>query len=261
MTRPVTVDASRALRAIALLLGIAALYLASGILIPTALAILLAFLLSPPTRWLELKGLSRSLAVSVTVVIAFTLTAAITFLVAKQAVDLSMRLPDYQENLRLKARALRGSSAGTLERLSGTLKGLEEELSATMPASTQTANAAPPPIVLPPVKVEVVEEEPSLGELAAMVFGPLMAPLGQAGITLVLLVFLLLYRDDLRGRILSLAGMRQLSLTTAAMSESSERIGRYLLMQLIINVLHGAMMAIGLYVVGVPNAMLWGVLG
>jgi predicted PurR-regulated permease PerM len=257
-----TGDCSRAIRLIAFVAVIAALYLARDILIPAALAVLLTFVLLPLVRRLESWGLKRAVAVVLTVLVASAISGGVTWIVGKQVLDLSLRLPDYQENLRSKARALRQSGEGPVSRLAGTIRELKEELSTTQPA-TEPARAAVPAVVDPPepVKVELVEAGPDVATIARELASPLMVPLAGAAITVVLLIFLLLDGDDFRSRLVSLAGIRRISLTASASSEIAERIGKYLRAQLLINFSYGTMLGFGLWVIGVPNAFLWGVMG
>jgi predicted PurR-regulated permease PerM len=251
------------LRVIAFLAIIAALYLGRDILIPVALAVLLTFVLLPLVRRMESWGLKRVAAVILTVVVASLITGGVAYLVGKQVLDLSLRVADYRDNLRTKARALRESGEGPVSRLASTIKELKQELSTTHPATepSRTTVVVDPPIKSEPVKVELVQEGPDITEIAAGLASPLMVPLAGAAITVVLLIFLLLDGDDFRSRLVSLAGIRRISLTASASSEIAERIGRYLRAQLLINLLYGTMLGVGLWAIGLPNALLWGVLG
>jgi predicted PurR-regulated permease PerM len=192
-------------------------------------------------------------------ILAGTVTAGLAWLVGMQVVDLASRLPDYRENLRVKAHELRMTSEGPFTRLGTTIEELKQELSTTQP-TTQTA-LGPLPIGPPaPVKVQLVEQPPDVTQIATWVAGPLVYPLAQAAITIVLLIFLLLYSDDLLARLVSLAGMRRISLTASATSEIALRVSSYLRAQLLVNLSYGAMIGIGLACFGIPNALLWGVL-
>src|SRR5207344_2375233 len=87
---------------------------------------------------------------------------------------------------------------------------------------------------------------------------PLLGPAGTAALVLLLVIFMLLQREDLRGRVIRLVGQGRISATTRALDDAAQRVSRYLLMQLIVNVSYGIPVAIGLYFIGVPNAILWG---
>jgi hypothetical protein len=87
-----------------------------------------------------------------------------------------------------------------------------------------------------------------------------LGPLGTAGLVLILLVFMLLQREELRNRLIRLIGQGRMSTTARAMDDAGARVSKYLLMQLVVNVTYGIALAIGLYFIGVPNAILWGAL-
>jgi hypothetical protein len=112
---------------------------------------------------------------------------------------------------------------------------------------------------LQPVPVEVVESF-SVGEIARLTLGPLMAPLGKLAIVVVFVIFMLLNREDLRNRVIRLLGDERLSSTTEAIDDAAYRVSRYLLAQLMINAAYGLVISIGLFLIGLPNAILWGVM-
>ena len=95
-----------------------------------------------------------------------------------------------------------------------------------------------------------------LRDLAA----PVVAPLGTAAVVIVFVIFMLLEREDLRDRFIHLIGRQRLHLTTQALDDAGKRISRYLLAQLIVNTTYGIPIGIGLYFIGIPNAILWGLL-
>lgn len=249
----------RSVRIITGLLIVAGLYFAREVLIPVALALLLTFLLQPPVRAFIRLGMHRALAVIITVLLFTGLIIGVGVLVGEQVVDLSLRLPDYRQNLREKVRSLRPSGEGAIGRLSGTIQELQREFKTTQPTS-EPAVAATEPIAAP-MRVEVVNQGPSLATVTTAMLGPVMVPLVVGGITWLLMVFLLLYLDELHGRLLTYAGMRRISLTTTAMNEISLRVGRFVRMQLTVNLIYGTVVGIGLACFGVPQALLWGVLG
>ncbi len=121
----------------------------------------------------------------------------------------------------------------------------------------------PPPDPQPepePVKVQVVAREQRVIPFLRGILGPLVAPLTQAGIVVVFVMLMLLQREDLRDRLIRLVGHRRIKVTTEALDEAASRVSRYLLMQLVLNGSHGAAVALGLTLIGVPNALLWGLL-
>ena len=255
----------------ALLVGIVfvvgALYLGSEILIPLALAILLSFMLAPIVTRLRRWHLGRIPSVLLVVLLVFTALLGVGSIVATQVVDLAANLPRYEWNLRAKIRDLSIAipSGGIVERTSDMLQDLSEELEeATAPEKTEAAGErearggreAPPE----PVLVQVRRPAPTPLETLREIGGPLVAPIATAGLVVVFVIFMLLQREDLRDRVIRLVGASDVARTTEAMNDAAKRISRYLLMQLVINLLYGIPVGIGLYFIGVPNPILWGLL-
>ena len=259
-TAPPPVSPAAMVAAIVVVVG--ALYLGRDILIPLALAILLSFMLAPVVIRLRRLGLGRVPAVLAVVLLLFVALLGLGAIVGSQVVHLTDHLPTYEWNLRSKIRDLRIAipSGGVVERTSEMLRDLGKELNeATAPAPRDTKSAAeaeaPKPI---PVQVQEPQAPPlqTLRELG----GPLVAPIATAGLVVVFVIFMLLQREDLRDRVMRLLGARDVARATEAMDDAAKRISRYLLMQLVINILYGIPVAVGLYFLGVPNPMLWGLL-
>jgi predicted PurR-regulated permease PerM len=249
----------------ALLVGmvivVGALYLGSEILIPLALAILLSFMLAPIVIRLRRWRLGRIPSVLIVVVLVFTALLGLASVVGTQIVDLATNLPRYEWNLRSKIRDLSIAipSGGVVEQTSEMLRDLGEELEeATAPAEKAESGAeAPPP---EPIPVRVQRPAPTPMQTLREIGGPLVAPIATAGLVVVFVIFMLLQREDLRDRIIRLVGASDVARTTEAMNDAAKRISRYLLMQLVINLLYGIPVGVGLYFIGVPNPILWGML-
>jgi predicted PurR-regulated permease PerM len=229
---------------------VAILYFAEEVFMPLALAALLSFMLTPVAQWLERHRVNRVIAVLLTTATAFALLAGIVYVVGNQFLGLVKDLPQYKDNLVAKMQPLKTPLGGSLDETAGTLKELSEELD---PRKTQR----PTPRV---TKVEVVEPPPNPLQVVANVFGPLMKPLGTAAVVILFVVFMLLEREMLRDRLIRVTGKRDLQRTTQALDEATHRISRYLAMQTLINSIQGTLVAVGLYAIGVPNALLWGAL-
>ncbi len=247
---------------VAIGVGIGALYLGRPILMPLALAILLSFMLAPVTVRLRRLGLGRVPAVIAVVLLLFIALLGLGTIVGSQAVHLADHLPTYEWNLRSKIRDLRIAipSGGVVERTSEMLRDLGQELQeATGPAEKDAKNPtrdeAPKPVL---VQVQEPQAPPlqTLRELG----GPLVAPIATAGLVVVFVIFMLLQREDLRDRVIRLLGARDVARATEAMDDAGKRISRYLLMQLVINVLYGIPVGVGLFLLGVPNPVLWALL-
>ena len=235
---------------------IAALYFGRDILIPLALACLLGFVLSPPVQRLKRWGLPRAAAVSLVLATCLALLAVAAVGLAGQVRALSAELPVYRDNVERKVRDLRQrwSAPGVLSGALQTIDTVKKEVE--RPPDTDnnpaTVEPAPPPVLQ-------VEERPKPWQELQAWFAAAGVPLATAGIVLVFLFLVLLDRQDLRDRMLRLLG-GNLHRSTDAMNEAGTRISRYLTMQLAVNVLYGLPMAAGLWMIGVPGAVVWGAL-
>lgn len=237
----------------AFVLLIACLYWAQTILIPVALALLLTFLLQPVVVFLQRFGLRRTLAVILVVILAALIVAGIGWLVTSQVTRLAYDLshePSYQANIKDKLADIRGvSKSGLLDSLQGTIHDIMQELT---PEDT-TAGVQASPRVL-------VHEGSSPWAVIQTILAPLLGPLGAAAFVVILVIFMLLKYEDLRNRLIGLIGSGRLSATTKALDDANQRISRYLLMQFLINGSYGLVASIGLFLLGVPYAALWGFL-
>ena len=243
---------------------IAALYLGRDIFVPLAMAVLLSFMLAPVVAWLERLHVPRVPAVIAAVAMTFVMLSGLGVLIAGQLVPLAQEVPGYQTNLQDKIKAIKfiGGPDGLIGRTSEMLKELGDEVS----------RRAEPEMVAPipqtPGGAETtktmsvqIEERPSTSfEIVRVVIGPLVQPLATAGIIIVFVIFVLLQRRDIRDRFIRLAGARDLMRTTQALEDAGERVARYLLMQLIVNVTYGVPVGFGLWLIGVPYPLLWGMM-
>ena len=239
------------------ILAIGALYLGREFFIPFAMATLLAFALSPIVASLRRVGLPKGAAVGITVLTAMAVIASLGYIVAHRFITLADSLPQYQQSMQAKIHTLRSSatsSGGVFDRITGTVEGLEREV--TTPKNTVQRDSS----TREPLPVILTSPPRSPVELLEAVGGPLIGPITSAGLLVVFLVFILLKGDDLRDRFTKLLGGGNLQLTTQAMSDAGDRVSRYLLMQLVVNIIYGIPIGIGLAIIGVPNALLWGFL-
>jgi predicted PurR-regulated permease PerM len=228
---------------LALVIVVAVLYLAREVLIPLALAILFSFVLAPGVRLLERWHLGRVASTFIMVIAGVAVLGAIGTLAANQAISLAAKLPEYRHNIAEKIQALRSPGSGNLGRAAEALKDLEK----------QAAPERPP--------LAVTETPGSPHEAFVAFIAPIAAPFATALAVVVFTILMLLNRDNMRERLIGLIGAGRINLTTQAMNEVSYRVGRYLYMQLVVNALFGIPFGIALYFIGVPNAMLWGMLG
>ncbi|MGA8412473.1 MAG: AI-2E family transporter, partial [Xanthobacteraceae bacterium] len=240
---------------------VAALYFGREVLVPIALAILLSFVLSPLVGILRSWYFPRAVAVLLVVFFAFVAIFALGTLMVSQVNELASDLPRYQYTLQEKIDTLRGgfSGGGTLERASEVLLDLKKEIE--KPKAEQTS----PPIGQPtppskPLPVQVIQPDPGALKTLAALIAPLIHPLTTTGIVVIFVIFILLQQDDLRNRLVRLAGAGDLQRTTAALDDAGERLSRLFLTQLALNAAFGVVIGIGLWIIGVPSAPLWGML-
>lgn len=253
---PTQTDTSRALPLLvgtALVLGF--LYWAKVIVVPVALAVLFTFLLAPVSNWLERRRLGRVPAVVLVTLLAVGVVLGALFGITRQIGNLLDDYPRYEQNITSKIAQYRARGRdGLLDKMEMVVERVSAQLERGQPlpetrVEREAARAQP---------VRIVSEGPfRLGQLWS-VAGPLLQPVATFGLVLVLVMFMLLRREDLRDRVISLVGVRQLAETTRALEDAGERVSRYLLMQLMINVGYGTAVAIGLALIGLPYAVLWG---
>ncbi len=240
------------------------LYWGRPVLVPIALAILLTFLLNPIINKLQQRGLGRTPAVMLGVSAAGLVMLLIGGLVARQVTILVAELPQNTANIKAKVKTLRqfGSSP-----MAAQFEKMAEEISeaTALPSAEQTtpqgeikdlslldkAGASGPVIVR-------TESTPWLGLTGYL--SSAFEVLATLAFSLILLVVFLISRDDLRDRVVVLAGRARVAMTSKALEDVTERIGRYLLMVAMLNGGFGILLGLGLFVLQVPYAFLWGFL-
>src|SRR5450631_3174786 len=245
---------------------IAMLYFGREIFVPIALAILLSFVLAPLVAILQRIRVPRGLAVVSVVMLAFALIFATGSLLATQLTQLAGDLPRYQSTISEKIQSFRDTKAGrgTLERASDMLKDLGKEIDKPKDAASARASGsivrsnAPGPQA--PVPVEVRQPDPGALESLRTLIAPLVHPLATTGIIIIFVIFILLQREDLRNRLIRLVGSYDLQRTTAALDDAAGRLSRLFLTQLILNGAFGVVIGTGLWFIGIPSAILWGIL-
>ena len=253
---------STLLSVLMIIIVVAVLYFAKEIFVPLALALLFSFLLAPLVRRFEMWRLPRVPAVLLAVALAFALVGGVGFLVGAQLVELTRELPNYQANISHRIVNLKKSDPNSpLSKASATIGALANQLSATSPEPNATRPDGPTSDNKEKIRqVEVVKPATSLIEVVQSVLGPAVGPLGTAAVVVVFVLFMLLKREDLRDRIIHLIGKGRLNVTTQALDEAAHKVTGYLTMQVIVNVCFGIPIGIGLFVIGVPNSFLWGLL-
>jgi predicted PurR-regulated permease PerM len=227
-------------------LVVACLYWGQGVLIPVALAGLLAFLLSPVVNAIDRWGAGRATSVLVVVLLAFCLAGGVGWVLFRQLVSLADELPQYSAHIRQRVADVRGlSKGGSVEKVQRTLTEVVGEMEKT---EAKGAAAKPIPVIVQPPTTLLARLPRLLDVLAA------------TGVVTVLVIFMLFERQDLRDRLIRLVGYRRVTVTTRALDEATARITRYLLMQSVINGSFGLALGIALFLLGIPYAALWGCL-
>jgi predicted PurR-regulated permease PerM len=240
---------------------VTALYFAREILVPVALAVLFSFVLAPFVIRLQSWRVPRTLSVLVAVFVGFSIIFSLGGLMVSQANRLAEELPGYQQTLREKIQGLRGVAAGgsgTLERASKVLRELDSELQ--NPARGQAIDGLRRQPLDKPIPVEIRQPDPGTLTTLVAIIQPLIQPLTTTGIVVIFVIFILLQRQDLRNRFIRLAGSQDMQRTTAALDDAGQRLSRLFLNQIIVNASFGLLIGIGLALIGVPSAPLWGLI-
>lgn len=252
---------------------VAALYFGQNIFIPLTLAILLTFILAPLVRALQRLRMPKWLAVLFVVTFAFGVIFGTGTIITRQVTDLAEELPKYQSTLKEKIKSLKGTAGGTgvIERASETLKSLQNELrkpgddkaapAAVLPTPTARAELTPEAEgERKPIPVEVHSPQPAPLDILQSIISVIVTPLATTGIVILFVVFILLRREDLRDRLIRVLGVHDFERSTTAIDDAGQRLSRYFLTLTGINIVFGVVIGTGLWLIGVPSPVLWGVL-
>lgn len=239
---------------LATVVGVAVvLYVAQDVFVPLAIAMLITFALSPLVTALRRRGLPLLWTVLTVVAAAFAAMALFALVVASQLGQLAQNLPTFQANILAKVESLKqsGGAHGLVARLSDMISAINTQISQALPADA-AGPAAPMPVqvVVPYNAVELLQN----------LVLPLVSPIATVGLVIVVVIFMLLEREHLRDRFIRLVGSNDLHRTTQVLEEAGARVANYLLIQLLVNVIYAVPIGLGLWLIGVPNAALWGTL-
>ncbi len=262
---------------------VAALYLGRDLFVPLVLAVLLAFVLAPAVGLLQRARLGQVLSVVLAVLLAFAVIGGVGLVVGRQMTQLARSLPGYQATIQDKMRSLRVGGevierlSGGVQRLVGTAAqegpaavlapggglggaGLGSSRVEVVPLARVPGVAAAPKAEAAPASSGVGLDGGSALVVVRSVLQPLLSPLATAGIVVVFVIFVLLYRGDLRDRLIRLVGRHDLHRTILAMNDAASRLSRFFLTQVAINTAFGCFIGLGLWLLGLPNPVLWGIL-
>jgi predicted PurR-regulated permease PerM len=228
------------------------LYVAQAVFLPLAIAMLVAFALSPLVTRLRHTGLAPLWTVIAVASVAFVVIALFAFVVFGQLAQLAQNLPGFRDNIIQKVEGLRqaGGDTGLVARLSEMATAISATVAGLVPGPVTDTQL---------MAVEVIERSTAYDLMTAYLL-PLVGPVGTAGLVAILVVFMLLERDQLRERFIRLVGSSDLHRTTEVLDEAGARVGTYLLTQLLVNIIYAVPITLGLWLIGVPNALLWGML-
>lgn len=253
------------------------LYFARDLCIPLAMALTLNFLLAPAVIRLEQLRIRRVPSVVIVVLLAFSFLLGVGWVVARQLLDVASELPSYQQNIDDKLASIHVPTSGPLGNAIRGVKILSDDLSGIRPTPpplpeeverTRTSRHAREAQAdkqkladnTKPTQVIVVQPPISNRAYAQQILKPILKPLGMAGMVMIFTIYLLVKRNDLRNRLLLLAGVGRLNVMTQALDDAAHRVSRYLLTNVLVNACFGIVFGIGLFLLHVPNATLWGVL-
>jgi predicted PurR-regulated permease PerM len=226
------------------------IYFAKTIVIPLTIAALLTFLLSPLVIKLE-KWIGRIASILSVVVVVFSIFGFTGYIITKQLFLFGSNFNNYYENIQSKLKAFQFTQGGILNRIGHAIGNLKEGLSGEPNTVDNVTKVSP-------IDVKLIDLSSNFTSFVESLFGSLFNVLGMTGIVILLVIFMLLNREDIRGRIIKLIGQNRISSTTNAMNEASERVFRYLCRLFIVNIWFGICITTGLYLIGIPNAILWG---
>jgi predicted PurR-regulated permease PerM len=241
---------------------IATLYFGRRIFIPVALAVVLSFLLTPLVAWLQKIRLGRIPAVLIVLLLCFSLAAGVGWKVAGQLLEITSHIRDYKDNIEENIRALHSHKNAPLIQATATVQELNKELGAAPAEAAKAAqNKDGGTHPAKPIPVQVTAPPTNFVQDLRTLLGPLAEFLETAALVIVFMAFMLINREDLRNRMIRLSGQGQLTVVTQALEDASDRLSRYLLLQFLVNAAYGCLFGLGLYIIGVPHALLWGTLG
>ena len=222
--------------------------LAAEVLKPLALSVLLSFALAPLSRFLERRGVPRAAAVFLTVVLCLGALGGISYKVYQQLTTLAGELPQYQAQMERKVERFQPSEKGAFEKASDVVSDVAGKLQKSPLEARDKI-----------MDVNVVSA-PSFRDRLQESVGPYIESLGVGSFVLILVLFMLMKREDVSDRLVRLFGQRRVSLTTKTMEEVGQRISRYLAVNAMVNSTFGLIVGLGIWAIGVPYAILWGFL-
>lgn len=243
-------------------LVIAAAYFAREVLMPIAAAILFAFLLAPLAKWLEGRHLGRMASSVVAVLAGIGVISFLGWCLIIQVGKFGSELPQYEQNIHAKLRQLGVADGGHITRLENSLQEFRKDLTPTnaAPATNSIQGNGGNPADEKAVPVEIRPDNSSLLQVVRNLMGSFLSVLTTTFLVTVFCIFMLVGRDNLRARLLRIVGSHNARLTNQVLKDTAHRLSRYLLMQFLVNLTYGVPVGLGLWCIGIPNPLLWGMM-
>jgi predicted PurR-regulated permease PerM len=258
MTKHQPAPDSSGIRNIGISFGVlAVLYLARELLIPLAFAITLSMILAPVVGLLQKARFRRVPAAVVAILVTMAAVGGIGWVIFNDLVAVMNDLPQYAENIDTKIAAMNAPGKSAFGRAADSIKELGKQLETPAVAVPKGARTAPNSVSRP-LAVKIVEEPGNQLQYMGKLVIPFLKPLAVFGMVLIFSLYLLIDYNDLRNRLFRLVGVHQLNVMTQALNDATNRVSRYLMLQLLVNACFGTLFATGLYLIGVPYAILWG---
>jgi predicted PurR-regulated permease PerM len=248
----------RAVGVIAFATVLGLLYAGRGVLIPITVALMLSLLLAPPVRGLRRLGLNQTPAVLIAVLALAVVLSTVAAVLGTQVLRMAGALPQYERTIEQKLSYLDENTLGRFDALTSETSRLVESHSSSAPSTR--AGTSPASSSTTPIPVELHQPRSSSLQVIARALSSIWQPIVSTGIVLVVLVFVLLEHEALRDRFIRVVGGTNIRLTTAALNDAGERLSRYFVSQFAVNLGVGVTIALGLALLGLPQALLWGAL-
>jgi len=247
-------ETAQLLRIVTFVAVVAALYFGRSVFIPLALAILLSMLLAPAMTFLTRLKIPRLLGLVLVGAILGTITFALAWKLTVEFSDLTGQVSTYKSTLENKIQSIGGLENSGFSRVSEALGDLEAEL--LKPGKEESRRAGPMgSSSARPVTVKVVPPSNTIASVESV-----LGSMGAAGMVIIFTIFILMGREDLRNRLIHLTGGGRLTLVTQALDEATRRVQRYLFLQSAVNAMFGVVVGVGLSLIGIPEAWLWGLM-
>jgi predicted PurR-regulated permease PerM len=233
---------------------VSALYFARDVLIPITLAVFLSFFLAPIVKLLQRARLPKVVAVILAVVVALAVILLVGAIIGSQIKALIGNLPQYLSTVNDKIESVHRVINSLIAQVTSRLGTLHE---LPTPAHGSFGNAAPGQ---PPMPVVIESSSTGYLETGREILEPILSPLATLAIVLIVTIFILVRQEDLRDRLIRLFGSNDLHRTTLAIDDATQRLTRYFLTQAAINASFGLFVGVGLFFIGLPSPVLWGLL-